>query len=121
MQSRFSLILCLALCLVLLASTGCALVQKPISDDEGVVLFLNQVEEQAAQGQWKDAARSADQLEASWNRDRDRLTTPRTQRSVENFEDSLEELKKEVDEQDKQDVMEEISALKDYYRDITEP
>lgn len=109
------------LCCLLLLTAGCAMLQKPISDNKGVVFHLTKVETQAAEGAWKEAGDSVKRLETAWNRDRGRLTSKRTQGNVKKFEASLEELKEEVRERDKEDVGEEISAMRNYYRNITSP
>jgi len=100
---------------------GCNWAQKPISDDQGVVLFMNQVEDRAAQDQWEDADQSVGELQAAWERDRERLTSDRTRPSVDAFERSLKELKEEVSERDKEAVKEEISLMRKHYRNITSP
>lgn len=107
--------------LLLLEFTGCTPAQKPISDNQGVVYFLNQVEDSARENRWKEAAGSVNRLEAAWEKDRDRLTAPRTKENVKKFEASLKELREEVQEKDKEDVNEEIGKMRDYYRNITGP
>lgn len=105
----------------LLMAWGCSPAQKPISDDQGVVYFLNQVENSSREGRWQEAGDSVRKLEVAWSRDRDRLSTPRTRKNVDKFESSLKELEKEIGERDKEDIAEEIEAMRDHYRNITGP
>ena len=121
MQKNFSYIYPFLMLLILVAVSGCSPAQKPISDDQGVVYFLKQVEDSAAQERWQEARESVDKLEEAWRRDRDRLLTSRTQEKVESFENSLEKLKKEVRERDKKDTAKIISSMRNDYRDITSP
>jgi len=110
-----------ALSLLFLSALGCTPSQKPISDDQGVVYFMNQVEDSAREGRWQEAEDSVAKLEAAWARDRNRLNTPKTRDNINKFEVSLQELRDEIADRDKEDVNEEIERMRDYYRNITGP
>ena len=122
MQKSFRLILLpIALCLIFTAISGCSPAQKPIRDSQGVVYFLNQVEDNASRELWQEAGESVNELEDAWKRDRARLLTPRTREMVESFETSLGKLKIAVRKQDKKDTLELISSMKNDYRNISSP
>lgn len=121
MHRAFIRVVCVLLCSLLLVLQGCTPQQKPIRDSQGVPYFLNQVEDSSRHNRWQEAETGVRELEAAWERDRDRLTTNRTKENVKRFEASLEELKENVEEQDEEDVVEEVKAMRGYYRNITEP
>ena len=115
------ILLPIALCLIFTVIGGCSPAKKPIRDSQGVVYFLNQIEDNASRELWQEAGESVNELEDAWARDRARLLTPRTREMVESFETSLGKLKIAVRKQDKKDTLELISSMKNDYRNISSP
>ena len=106
---------------IIFSSLGCSLLQKPISDNRGVAFFLQEVEAAAREGRWAQASSGVDRLETAWQRDRDRLNSPRTKLNVTRFDRALKELKRDVKARNERETLEQVKYMEDVYRNITSP